>query len=115
MLGQLASADPDADDVGPAQMIDHGEEILWRLLVGEPANGADHRSTGGNAESAARAVSGFRRTGGQFRSGRAVNGHADGADPLGRDQPPPDRLDRDPGPDAQRQSVMRPSRRSMAT
>ena len=103
MPGQFASADPDADNAGPAQMINHREEILGCLLVGEPADGTDHRGTGGNTESTARAVSGPRR---RVRAvplqPRPVHGHPDGTDPFGGNQPPPDRLDRYPGSDAQR-------------
>ena len=101
MLGQLASPDPDSDDVGPAQMTNHREEILWCLLVGEASHGTDYRRTGGMPR-ARRARS---RAPGHARAVpllTPVNGHADGADPIGRNQPPPDSLDRDPGPDAQR-------------
>ncbi len=102
MLGQLASPDPDADHAGLAQLANHGEKILGCLLVCEPTNSTDYRRIGGNTESTAGAVSGSRQARRQFSSCHAIHGHPDGADTLGRDQPPPDGLDCYSGPDAQR-------------
>jgi hypothetical protein len=101
-LGQLASPDPDADDVGSVQMIDHREEILGCLLVREASHGTDDRRAGRNAESTSGTLSGPRRVRRRIRRRRSVNSHTDGPDPIGRDQPPPDSFDRDPGPDTQR-------------
>src|SRR6516225_9250568 len=55
-LGQLAAADPHADDLRAPQSRHGGEEILGRLLVGEPADRADHGGVGRQAESEAGAL-----------------------------------------------------------
>ena len=100
--GQLASADPDADNPWHAKLAHGGEEILGRLLIREPTDRAYHRCVGGKAQRAARAVPSFRRAGGKARSHCAVHRDADGPHPVRRHQAPPDRLDRHSGPDAQR-------------
>ena len=91
-LGQLAAADPHADDFRAPQGRHGGEEILGRLLVGQPADRADYGGVGRQAEGEAGALARLRLPGAHARPRpvRPVHRDADGADPLGRDQLSPD-------------------------
>ncbi len=100
--GQFPVADPDSGHPGPPERAQRGQEVVRRLLVGQPADRADHRGVRGQAQFGAGPAApgrGRRRPGGGLVG--TVRDHPDGAHPLRGDQPAADRLDGHPGAHAQ--------------
>ena len=115
LVGKLAAANPDAYDVAPVERLDGGDEVGWRFLIRQPADGSyDHLAVHDAEPPPSRRH--VRRASGTSRLCATVStivgtidGDPDRPHSLRRDEPSADRLDGDACADAQPESVNRPT------